>query len=461
MGFTKRTYKKLKQITDGKRCSISMEDRLCYSYDAITGNHIPDAVVFPNSTEEIAQILTLANTEKFPIIPRGNGTGTTGGSLPVQKGVVLVLTGLNKIINIDTDNFTAIAEPGVITGDLHKAVEQKGLFYPPDPSSSAFSSLGGNIAECAGGPRAVKYGVTKDYVIGLQAVLPTGEIIKTGVSTAKGVVGYDLTKLLTGSEGTLAVITSITVRLLPLPETIRTMTAIFPSMDDAAMSVSAIMRSGTVPRTCEYLDNASIRCAESFANIGLPVDAGAMLIIEADGNTGEADMAIRKFGTICTENGAETVRIATDENETKKLWDARKAVSPALYMYGPDKINEDIVVPRSKIPDVVRKIESLKKETGLTMVSFGHAGDGNIHFNIMLDKTNHEQYRNAEKAVEDIFDYTVSVNGTLSGEHGVGVKKSKYITKELGHAEIELMKNIKRVFDPNNILNPGKLFYDV
>ncbi len=459
MGLNAKAYKKLKKITGGKRCSNSIEDRICYSYDATTKNHIPDAVVFPDNKEEISEILRLANTIHFPVTPRGSGTGTTGGSIPLKGGVILVLTGLNSILEIDTDNFTATVEPGVITGDLHKAVEAKGLFYPPDPSSSNFSTIGGNIAECAGGPRAVKYGVTKDYVIGLEAVLPTGEIIKSGVSTAKGVVGYDLTKLLTGSEGTLAVITSITLRLIPLPETIRTMTAVFDRIEDAAASVAEIMRSGTIPRTCEYLDNASIACAESFAKIGLPVDAGAMLIIETDGSPRETEYAINRLSAICREKGASSTEIATDDAETKKLWDARKAVSPALYMYGPDKINEDIVVPRSRIPDVVKKIEVLKKATGLTMVSFGHAGDGNIHFNIMLDKKDPEQLFKAEKAVEEIFDYTISINGTLSGEHGVGIKKSKYISKEIGKVELELMRNIKKLFDPNNVLNPGKIFY--
>lgn len=459
MGFSSKTYKKLEKITGKNRCSRKSEDCICYSYDAITKDCMPDAVVFPENVDEISKILRLANEENFFVIPRGSGTGTTGGSLPVKGGVVLVLTGLNRIVGIDTDNYIAVVEPGVITGDFHKAVEAKGLFYPPDPSSSAFSTLGGNIAECAGGPKAVKYGVTKDYILGLEAVLPTGEIIKTGVRTAKGVVGYDLTKLITGSEGTLAVITSVTIKLIPLPETIRTMTAVFSDIRDAAVSVTQIMKSGIVPRAVEYLDNASIVCAESYAKMGLPVEAGAMLIIEADGKEPEADIAIKQLGEICKSNGASEIKIATDKAETKKLWDTRKAVSPALYMYGPDKINEDIVVPRNKIPLIVKKIEVLKKKTGLTMVSFGHAGDGNIHFNIMLDKKDKNQLHKAEMVVEEIFDYTIEIGGTLSGEHGVGIKKSRYITKEIGPTEITLMKNIKKTFDPNNILNPGKIFY--
>ncbi len=459
MGLSAKTYKKLEKITGKNRCSQKSEDCICYSYDAITKDCMPDAVVFPENVDEISKILKLANEENFFVIPRGSGTGTTGGSLPVKGGVVLVLTGLNRIVEIDTDNYIAVVEPGVITGDFHKAVEAKGLFYPPDPSSSAFSTLGGNIAECAGGPKAVKYGVTKDYILGLEAVLPTGEIIKTGVRTAKGVVGYDLTKLITGSEGTLAVITSVTIKLIPLPETIRTMTAVFSDIRDAAVSVTKIMKSGIVPRAVEYLDNASIVCAESYAKMGLPVEAGAMLIIEADGKEPEADIAIKQLGEICKSNGASEIKIATDKAETIKLWDTRKAVSPALYMYGPDKINEDIVVPRNKIPLIVKKIEALKKKTGLTMVSFGHAGDGNIHFNIMLDKKDKNQLHKAEMVVEEIFDYTIEIGGTLSGEHGVGIKKSRYITKEIGPTEITLMKNIKKTFDPNNILNPGKIFY--
>lgn len=459
MGISSKIYKKLEKITGKARCSRSREDCLCYSYDAITKDALPDAVVFPENATEISQILTLANKENFFVIPRGSGTGTTGGSLPLKGGVVLVLTRLNRILDIDTENYTAVVEPGVITGDFHKAVEETGLFYPPDPSSSGFSTIGGNVAECAGGPRAVKYGVTKDYILGLEAVLPTGEMIKTGVKTAKGVVGYDLTKLITGSEGTLAVITAITVRLLPLPETIRTMTAVFDTMEAAATGVAEIMKSGIVPRTVEYLDNAALVCAESFADMGLPVEAGAILIIETDGSENEAEKAIRRLGNICKDAGAVGITIAADQEETKKLWETRKAVSPALYMYGPDKINEDIVVPRNKIPLIVKKIEALKKETGLTMVSFGHAGDGNIHFNIMLDKKDREQLAKAEKAVEDVFDYTIELGGTLSGEHGVGIKKSGYISKELGQTEITLMKNIKKTFDPNGILNPGKIFY--
>lgn len=461
MGISKKTYNRFKKITGSNRCTNRIEDRLCYSYDAISGNHIPDAVIFPETTEEISEILKLANLETIPVTPRGNGTGTTGGSVPVNGGIVMVMTAFSRIRSIDTENFIAVVEPGVITADLHKAVEEKGLFYPPDPSSSGFSTLGGNIAECAGGPRAVKYGVTRDYVLGLEAVLPTGEPVKTGVRTAKGVVGYDLTRLLTGSEGTLAVITGITLRLLPMPEAVCTMTAVFQTMEAAAKTVSEIMKSRIIPRACEFLDRESIECARSFSDsdLALPDDAGAMLIIEADGSQNEAESAIEALADICHANKASLVRRAKNKSETTELWKARKAVSPALYRFGPDKINEDIVVPRNRIPEMVRRIEALKKETGLTMVSFGHAGDGNIHFNIMLDKKDETQLRKAEKAIDTIFDYTIGMGGTLSGEHGVGITKSKYLHKETGNTEIELMKRIKSSFDPNNILNPGKILF--
>ena len=382
----------------------------------------------------------------------------TGGSLAVKGGVVLVMARLNRILQIDKDNLVAHVEPGVVTGRFHKAVEKEGLFYPPDPSSSEFSTLGGNLAECAGGPRAVKYGVTRDYVLGLEAVLPTGATIRTGVQTAKGVVGYDLTRLLVGSEGTLGIITRMTLRLLPLPEVVRAMTAVFDKIDTAVQTVSEIIRSGIIPRAIEFMDNASIRCVENHLKIGLPVEAEALLLIEEDGKSDAVDLAIDKIKALCLSEGAKRVEIAKTKAEVQKLWRARKAISPALFQYGPDKINEDIVVPRSKMPDMVRKINALRAETGLTMVSFGHAGDGNIHFNIMLDKKDKAQLKKAQGAVEVLFDYTLHLGGTISGEHGVGITKAPYLAKEIGNVEMNLMKKIKTLFDPNEILNPGKIF---
>ena len=433
------------------------EDLLCYAYDATNRHYRPDAVAFPANTDEVSDILKLANEYHFIVVPRGAGTGMTGGALAVKGGLVLVMTRFSRILTIDTDNLVAEVEPGVVTGHFQEAVEEKGLFYPPDPSSATFSTLGGNVAECAGGPRAVKYGVTRDYVLGLEVVLPTGEIIRTGVHTAKGVVGYDLTRLIVGSEGTLGVITKIVLRLFPLPEVVRTLSVVFDQINDAAKAVSEIIRSGVVPRTVEYMDHAAIRCFEDYQGTGLPTDAGAMLLIEVDGSRSAVETDIRDLTDICKDRGAQ-VRVAGSEQEAKDLWKARQAISPALFKFGPDKINEDIVVPRNRIPDMVEWIDDLRTRTGLTIVTFGHAGDGNIHFNIMLDRNDKDALEKAESAIEELFQQTIALGGTISGEHGVGITKAPYIGMEIGTEELALMKRIKTSFDPNGILNPGKIF---
>jgi glycolate oxidase len=458
MALSEKSFQQIQEIVGSSFCTRTTEERMCYAYDATAQVYLPDAVVFPGSADEIASLMKLANEKLFYLIPRGSGSGMTGGALAVQGGVVIVLTRMNRILQIDKENLIAAAEPGVVTTSFHRAVEKEGLFYPPDPSSSDFSTLGGNIAECAGGPRAVKYGVTRDYVLGLEAVIPTGEIIKTGVQTAKGVVGYDLTRLLVGSEGTLGIITRVTLRLLPRPESILTMMAIFSQMEEASNTVSKIIRNGFIPRTLEFMDNASIRCVDAYLKIGLPVDAEALLLIETDGRASEIKETIAAIREICLASGAESIKIAENPREAEVLWKARKSISPALFQYAPHKINEDIVVPRSRIPQLIKRIEDLRKETGLFMASFGHAGDGNIHFNIMLDKMDPIALKKAEEAVEAIFDYTLSLGGTISGEHGVGITKAPYLPKEIGLMEISLMKQIKKVFDPNGILNPGKIF---
>jgi glycolate oxidase len=458
MALSQTIFDRLQSIVGTDHCTWKKEDLACYAYDATARMHLPDAVIFPENAGQISSILKLANAEKFYIIPRGAGSGMTGGAVPVKGGVVLATSRMNHIVSIDTDNLIADVQPGVITGHFHAAVEKEGLFYPPDPASSDFSTLGGNVAECAGGPAAVKYGVTRDYVLGLEAVLPTGEIIHTGVRTAKGVVGYDLTRLIIGSEGTLAVISAMTLKLLPLPETVGTLTVSFKHMENAADTVSEIIRRAIIPRNIEFMDNASIQCVESQLKIGLPVNADALLIMSVDGSRSEVAAGMEKLQTVCKEMGAMEIRVAQNPQEAKNLWRARKAISPSLFKYGPDKINEDIVVPRSKIPDMVRRIKELRDETGLTIVAFGHAGDGNIHFNIMLDKRNSEVLKAAEQTVEILFDYTLQLGGTISGEHGVGITKMQFIKKEIGPAELILMKKIKNVFDPNGILNPGKIF---
>src|SRR6056297_2929462 len=455
--ITSGIFSKIKAVVGSANCSRAKEDRLCYAFDATRRESLPDAVAWPENAEEVARILQLANQHRFAVVPRGAGSGMSGGAIAVAGGLVLVMTRFKRILEIDTENLIARVEPGVVTGVFQQAVAEKGLFYPPDPSSADFSTLGGNVAECAGGPKAVKYGVTRDYVLGLEVVLPTGEIIHTGVKTAKGVVGYDLTRLLTGSEGTLGVITNLTLRLLPLPETVKTLTALYDRMETAAETVSEIIRRGIIPRTIEFMDNASIRCVENYLNMGLPEDVAAMLIIEVDGSAEAVREAAEAIHLLCMEMGARRVDSACSPEAAAQLWQARKSISPALYTLGPDKINEDIVVPRSRIPDMVRKIKSLSQSTGLTMVGFGHAGDGNIHFNIMLDKKDAAALEKANSAVEEIFDYTLELGGTLSGEHGIGISKAQYMGKEIAAPQLALMKRIKKAFDPAGILNPGKM----
>ena len=456
--FSQNIAKELNNIAGKENITTSREDLICYSYDATNQKFLPDAVVFPKSAEEISLILKLANKDAFPVIPRGAGSGFSGGSLPVEGGVVVSLERMNKILKIDTDNLVAIVEPGVVTGDFQEEAEKLGLFYPPDPSSLKFCTIGGNIAECAGGPRAVKYGVTKDYVLGLEVVLPTGEIINTGVQTAKGVVGYDLTKLMVGSEGTLGIVTKAVLKLLPLPEATKTMFAVFSDMRDAANTVSKIISSKIIPSTLEFMDKESIGCVAGYLPPDLSGSIDAALLIEVDGDKDLIEKEALLIRGICMESSATDVRIARNRQEAKTLWQARRAISPALARLKPNKINEDIVVPRSKIPDAIIGVREIAKKYNLTNANFGHAGDGNIHVNIMIDKSLKDELNRAEEAVKEIFELVISLGGTISGEHGIGTTKMPYIKMELSQSAIDVMKKIKQVLDPKGILNPGKIF---
>ncbi|MEN8211029.1 MAG: FAD-linked oxidase C-terminal domain-containing protein, partial [Thermodesulfobacteriota bacterium] len=415
-------------------------------------------IVFPGSEDEVSQILNLASKQNFIVVPRGAGSGMTGGAVPVNGGLVMVTSRMNKILEIDENNFIAKVQPGVIVADLHKKVEEKNLFYPPDPASSSICTIGGNIAECAGGPRAVKYGVTRDYVLGLKAVLPSGEVIQTGVKTAKGVAGYDLTRLIVGSEGTLAIVTEITLKLLAKPEAIKTLAVFFDTMQKAAKTVSGIMRETVIPRCVEYLDKASLDLVKDYISFDLPDNIQALLIIELDGDKTQVGKDAQDIQKLCFSYSALDVMVAEDKIQAQELWNARKALSPALYKIANNKINEDIVVPVDKIPDMVQITQEIEKTSGLKVVSFGHAGDGNIHCNIMYNKADESEVKKADKAVDRLFKATLDLGGTITGEHGVGITKMKYLPKETGATQIELMRGIKRVFDPLNILNPGKIF---
>lgn len=451
-------FEEIISIVGARNALTAPEDLLCYSYDASKLRATPDAVAFPGNVDEIAALLKLANRYRIPVFPRGAGSGIVGAAVPWNGGLVLVLTRLNRILELDPDNLLAIVEPGVITGDFQKAVLQHGLFYPPDPASLQFCTLGGNVAMCAGGPRAVKYGVTRDYVLGLEAVLPTGSIINTGTRTVKGVVGYDLTRLLVGSEGTLGIFTKINLRLVPAPESVRTAMAVFPELEAAARAVSAIIRERIIPSTLELMDQATIRAVENYLQIGLPTASEAVLLIEVDGRETLLEEDMQRIGTICSQCGAAEVTIARSEAEREQLWKARRAVSPALGQIKPGKINEDVTVPRTQIPALIRDIQRLAEKYALTIVCFGHAGDGNIHTNIMVDRDNEDELKRSEKAVEELFRMVLDRGGTLSGEHGIGITKSPFLQWEIGAEGYQAMWRIKTALDPLNILNPGKMF---
>jgi glycolate oxidase len=448
---------KLKAIVGPDNLFTSPEELIVYSYDATQRESLPWAVARPSTAEEISRILVLANGERFPVVPRGAGTGMSGGSVPVRGGVVLSLERMNNILEIDEDNLIAVAEPGVVTGDLQRAVEARGLFYPPDPASHRFCTLGGNVAECAGGLRAVKYGVTKDYVLGLEVVLPTGEIIRTGARTAKSVAGYDLTKLMVGSEGTLGIATKIILKLLPLPESVRTLSAFYQTIDEAASAASSIIANRILPRALEFVDQEALRAVERYLKEDLSGGAAAMLLVELDGPADSTAREIGRVEELARKAGAIRLLRAETAEERERLWKARRSISPALYAIKPKKVNEDIVVPRSKIPELLRVISEISKKYEVLIVNFGHAGDGNIHTNIMIEEAEAEK---AGKAVREIFEATLRLGGSITGEHGIGLSKAAYLPMELGPGALGAMKKIKQALDPNNILNPGKIFLD-
>ena len=421
--------------------------------------HLPNLVVVPGSTAEIAAIARLCNEHRIPLVVRGAGTGYTGGAVPTSGGIVLSMARLNRILEIDELNLIAVVEPNVINGDLQRAVARVGLFYPPDPASLDISSIGGNVAECAGGPRAFKYGTTKRYVLALEAVLPTGEILHTGSKAVKNVVGYDVTQLLVGSEGTLAIITKITLRLIPQPPARATLSASFSSVRHAVDAVSALIARRVVPAAIELVDEDSLRAVESYVGRSVvPAGAGAMLIVECDGTAAGVEEEMASVATACEETKALAVTRAKTDTERDALWHVRRQLSLALRATGLLKINHDVVVPRGRVPQLLDAVGELARQYQLRVASFGHAGDGNIHVNLMVDKNDADELKRARQAERRLFERVVALEGSISGEHGIGFAKAPYLSIELSGEEIALMKRVKTAFDPAGILNPGKIF---
>jgi len=449
-----QAIKALKDLLGREGFSQDQAETEAVSFDSARKGPPPEAVARPRRAEEVARIIELANRFGFPVFPRGAGTGKTGASLALGRGLVLDLAGMNRILELDPQDMVARVEPGVITSTLQAAAEAQGLYYPPDPASRETSTLGGNLATCAGGVRAVKYGVTRDYVLGLKAVLGSGEVIRTGTRTVKGVVGYDLTRLLVGSEGTLGVITEVTLKLVPRPPAKATLAGVFPDLETAARAVNGLLRAGSWPAALEFLDRTVLRAVEGELPFELGPREGALILVELDGSQAAVREESGQAAQVLAGLGGRVVRAGNDR-EAEALWAARRSVSESLKKLKPHKVSEDVAVPRSRLPEAVRRLEELGRETGLLVAAYGHAGDGNIHVNILSEPG--EEARVAE-AVGRVFRIALDLGGTLSGEHGVGLTKAAYLGWELGPLEIGLMKRLKALFDPKGILNPGKIF---
>lgn len=430
-----------------------------HSYDGTPMlQSLPDAVVYPENTGHVSEVMKVLSRHKIPVVGRGSGTNLCGGTVPVQGGVVMVMHRMNRILEIDMENLTAIVQPGLNTKQFITHVEELGLFYPPDPSSMSISTLGGNIAECSGGLRGLKYGTTKDYVIGLEAVLASGDIIRTGGKLMKDVAGYDLTKLLVGSEGTLAIITEATLKLIPPPKYKKTMLAMYKDLYGAARTVSKIIKNRIIPATLEILDRSTIRVVDDYAKLGLPLDMEAILLIEQDGDMETVERDIALITDICRSEQADQVSIAASAEEAEKLLTARRSAFTALARLKPTTILEDATVPRSKIADMVLEINRIAKKYDVQICTFGHAGDGNLHPTATTDARNQEEIHRVDEAFEEIFEAAIRLGGTITGEHGVGLVKSPFLEWKVGAAGMEVMKAIKQSFDPHNLLNPGKMF---
>jgi len=432
---------------------------IAYSYDATRTHFEPEAVIFPRDEADISAILRYCNEHYIIITPRGAGSGFTGGALPTNGGIILGMEKhMNKILEVDLENMVAVVQPGVINMDLQKAVEKIGLFYPPDPASEEFSTIGGNVSENAGGMRAAKYGITKDYVMALRAVRPNGDIIRAGKRTIKDVAGYNIAGILIASEGTLAVLTEITLKLIPKPKFLKAYMGIFPCVDDAMNAVFKSLAAGANPVAMEFMDDLVVQALKEKLGVKLPADAGALLIGDVDGNVPqEVEFQLKILEKSFKENGAYDFVIAHNADKRDELWYARRNASQAITIFNNKKLNEDISVPRSMLPQALKRIYEIGDNYGFKVPCFGHAGDGNIHVNVMVDGTDKKQLHDGYQAIEEIFKLVVGMGGTLSGEHGIGTSKAPFMNIAFNEVELDLFKSIKKAFDPNNILNPGKM----
>ena len=450
---------RIKDIVGKDGVLTEPEDLAAYSYDGTFEEHSPDLVVLPRTTQQVSKLIMLASEESIPVVPRGMASGLAAASVPFSGGIALSMTRMNQILEIDKLNSTVHVEAGIVTADLQSAVEKQGLFYPPDPSSIRHSTIGGNIACNAGGPRCLKYGVTGDYVLGMTVVLADGNVLKTGGKSIKDVAGYDLNSLFTGSEGTLGVITEALLKLISKPKFTQTALAEFNTLDDSAKAVNAILSEGLLPATLELMDETAINCIEQAMHLGLPLDVEALLLMETDGAD---DLSVKREMTaatrICRDCGAREVKIAQTEGERAKLWKARRSVSPSLARKAPNKLGEDITVPRSAIPEAIRKLKEISARYELPIVIFGHAGDGNLHPNILFDKRDPVQWEKVNQIVAEEFELALSLGGTLTGEHGIGTLKRPFLQGALGDVSMDIQRRIKATMDPKNILNPGKVF---
>ncbi len=454
-----KTKEQLKKIVGAKNFTDSEEDKLCYSYDGTAiFKQLPEAVVFPEDDEQISKILKLANEAGFNVVPRGAGTGLSGGAIPVENSVVIVMTRWNKILEIDTKNLTITVQPGVVTAKLQNEVEKLGLFYPPEPGSMNVCSIGGNVANNGGGLRGLKYGVTKNYVLGTEMILPNGDLLKTGGKNVKDVAGYNLRDFIVGSEGTLGVITKILLKIIPLPTESITMLGYFDKLTDAAQAVSDIISAHITPCMMEFLDNTTINCVEDYTKIGLPRNSEAILLIEVDGRGSIVKEDADTVTGILTKNRASFIRKASSLSEALLLKSARRSAFSALARRRPTTILEDATVPRSELPVMIEKVTEAARKFDVSIGDFGHAGDGNLHPTCLTDERDNAEIVRAHKGFDFIFNEAIKLGGTITGEHGTGIAKKQFLEQVAGIPGVDMMKKIKSVIDENNILNPGKIF---